>query len=149
MKYILIFFLIIYSCKEKARESKEYKNSINNTTINSKNLILAKEDVDKDFLSFFEKFKKDKVFQNQRIRNPIIFNTFDDDNVSYSEKKHINFVSFDQSDWDVEITYEIRSVDSVTKNVILEGLDTGVQIEHIFKKDLEGWHLIEINNLSQ
>lgn len=136
---ILSILFLITACKQQGSYN----------TINGKSLFPGSRPnaFGEEFNDFFLKFRKDSLFQVQRIDNPLSI-LLSDENTIYETKKVIKYVSFNQIDWDVNISYRSVEVAKDTINVILEGLDTGVYIEHIFVKRDNQWHLCVIKNFS-
>lgn len=136
---ILSIIFLIASCKQQGSYN----------TINGKSSFPSSQPntLDEEFDDFFLKFRKDSLFQVQRIDNPLSI-LLSDENSIYETKQVIKYVSFSQLDWDVNISYESVEVSKDTMNVILEGIDTGVYIEHIFVRRDNQWHLCVIKNFS-
>jgi hypothetical protein len=83
-KILLIFILIIFSnCQDQ---------KIENNFNPQENQVLT---VEEDFNAFFEKFKKDSVFQKQRVVFPLKVRIFNTDNLKTEEnsleEKTMNF----------------------------------------------------------
>lgn len=130
------------SCKPKPineTRSLSKVDTINNAIVESK----EKE----DFNAFFQKFKNDSLFQKQRIDNPLTVVIYEED-VEEVTKQQVKYVSFNQKDWDMKISIETEKISKDTVNVILEGIDTGVRIEHMFVNRNIEWHLFQIKNYS-
>ena len=137
-----IFFILIVcliACKPKLN------SDINN--VEPTNTNIQSKTVDEDFSDFFKKFKNDSLFQVQRIDNPLSL-IISDEESDEEQKKEVKYVSFFQKDWDVKIKYNAIEISKDTMAVILEGIDTGVHIEHVFAKRGDQWYLFQIKNLS-
>lgn len=137
MRYALILILMIpfLSCNHKIDD----RNSTNDDT--------KHENPTEDFEIFFSRFIQDTIFQLQRIDAPLHVVLTDEEVV---EDRHIvvKYVSFDREDWDSEIFYSSTRISNDTMNVILQGIDTGLYIEHYFAKRSGKWHLFQIRNSS-
>jgi hypothetical protein len=142
MRLGIILFIACLSCKPKISNQAFDKASID-TIDNSTKIELISE----DFKNFFSKFKSDSLFQIQRIDNPISV-IISDEESEEEEKQDVKYVSFNQKDWDVKIELKTNEESKDTMNVILEGKDTGIHIEHLFVKRNDKWYLFQIKNLS-
>ena len=137
MKKILpIFILIIFSnCQDQ---------KIENNFNPQENQVLT---VEEDFNAFFEKFKKDSVFQKQRVVFPLKVRVFNIDNLKTEEnsleEKNYELLRIDEN----EVSMEKKiSKDSV--KIILKGKDNGIYIETQFLKDKGIWKLESYNDQS-
>lgn len=138
----IIILIFIVGCKPKVKMGNDQS-----VKVESVNIETQKEISDENFDDFFNKFKTDSLFQQQRIDKPLSV-IISDEETEEEEKQAIKFVSFDQKDWDVKIGYKKTTISKDTMNVILEGMDTGVHIEHFFAKRQGNWYLYQIKNLS-
>ena len=135
-KILLIFILIIFSnCQDQ---------KIENNFNPQENQVLT---VEEDFNAFFEKFKKDSVFQKQRVVFPLKVRVFNIDNLKTEEnsleEKNYEFLRIDEN----EVSMEKKiSKDSV--KIILKGKDNGIYIETQFLKDKGIWKLESYNDQS-
>ena len=135
-KILLIFILIIFSnCQDQ---------KIENNFKSQENQVLT---VEEDFNTFFEKFKKDSVFQKQRVVFPLKVRVFNIDNLKTEEnsfeEKDYEFLKIDEN----EVSMEKKiSKDSV--KIILKGKDNGIYIETQFLKDKGIWKLESYNDQS-
>lgn len=135
-KILLIFILIIFSnCQDQ---------KIENNFNPQENQVLT---VEEDFNAFFEKFKKDSVFQKQRVVFPLKVRVFNIDNLKTEEnsleEKNYEFLKIDEN----EVSMEKKiSKDSV--KIILKGKDNGIYIETQFLKDKGIWKLESYNDQS-
>ena len=135
-KILLIFILIIFSnCQD---------HKIENNFKSQENQVLT---VEEDFNTFFEKFKKDSVFQKQRVVFPLKVRVFNIDNLKTEEnsfeEKDYEFLNIDEN----EVSMEKKiSKDSV--KIILKGKDNGIYIETQFLKDKGIWKLESYNDQS-
>ena len=137
MKKILpIFILIIFSnCQD---------HKIENNFKSQENQVLT---VEEDFNTFFEKFKKDSVFQKQRVVFPLKVRVFNIDNLKTEEnsleEENYELLRIDEN----EVSMEKKiSKDSV--KIILKGKDNGIYIETQFLKDKGIWKLESYNDQS-
>ena len=137
MKKILpIFILIIFSnCQDQ---------KIENNFNPQENQVLT---VEEDFNTFFEKFKKDSVFQKQRVVFPLKVRVFNIDNLKTEEnsleEENYELLKIDEN----EVSMEKKiSKDSV--KIILKGKDNGIYIETQFLKDKGIWKLESYNDQS-
>ena len=137
MKKILpIFILIIFSnCQDQ---------KIENNFKSQENQVLT---VEEDFNTFFEKFKKDSVFQKQRVVFPLKVRIFNIDNLKTEEnnleEENYELLRIDEN----EVSMEKKiSKDSV--KIILKGKDNGIYIETQFLKDKGIWKLESYNDQS-
>lgn len=135
-KILLIFILIIFSnCQDQ---------KIENNFKSQENQILT---VEEDFNTFFEKFKKDSVFQKQRVVFPLKVRVFNIDNLKTEEnnleEENYELLRIDEN----EVSMEKKiSKDSV--KIILKGKDNGIYIETQFLKDKGIWKLESYNDQS-
>ena len=135
-KILLIFILIIFSnCQDQ---------KIENNFKSQENQVLT---VEEDFNTFFEKFKKDSVFQKQRVVFPLKVRIFNIDNLKTEEnsleEKNYELLRIDEN----EVSMEKKiSKDSV--KIILKGKDNGIYIETQFLKDKGIWKLESYNDQS-
>ena len=135
-KILLIFILIIFSnCQD---QKIEYNNK------SQENQVLT---IEEDFNTFFEKFKKDSVFQKQRVVFLLKVRFFNIDNLKTEEnsleEKNYEFLRIDEN----EVSMEKKiSKDSV--KIILKGKDNGIYIETQFLKDKGIWKLESYNDQS-
>lgn len=135
-KILLIFILIIFSnCQDQ---------KIENNFKSQENQELTVED---DFNTFFEKFKKDSVFQKQRVVFPLKVRVFNIDNLKTEEnsleEKNYELLKIDENE--VSMDKKIYK-DSV--KIILKGKDNGIYIETQFLKDKGIWKLESYNDQS-
>lgn len=72
---------------------------------------------------------------------------FEEDEVD-SSFQDIKYLSFQQKDWSFTIKNKIIKISKDSTIVTLEGLDTGVHIDHYFALRLLKWHLFKIRNES-
>ena len=135
-KILLIFILIIFSnCQDQ---------KIENNFKSQENQVLT---VEEDFNTFFEKFKKDSVFQKQRVVFPLKVRVFNIDNLKTEEnsleEENYELLRIDEN----EVSMEKKiSKDSV--KIILKGKDNGIYIETQFLKDKGIWKLESYNDQS-
>lgn len=135
-KILLIFILIIFSnCQDQ---------KIENNFNPQENQVLT---VEEDFNTFFEKFKKDSVFQKQRVVFPLKVRIFNIDNLKTEEnsleEENYELLRIDEN----EVSMEKKiSKDSV--KIILKGKDNGIYIETQFLKDKGIWKLESYNDQS-
>lgn len=100
-----------------------------------------------EFNIFFDSFKSDSLLQRQRIDENISIIIADEDNVKETYQM-IDFVSFRREDWNGDIIVEVRPRSPDTTMVVLEVIDTGIHIEHMFALRSGLWYLFQIRNLS-
>ena len=135
-KILLIFILIIFSNCQDQKIENNFKSQENQELT-----------VEEDFNTFFEKFKKDSVFQKQRVVFPLKVRVFNIDNLKTEEnsleEKNYEFLKIDEN----EVSMEKKiSKDSV--KIILKGKDNGIYIETQFLKDKGIWKLESYNDQS-
>ena len=135
-KILLIFILIIFSNCQDQKIENNFKSQENQELT-----------VEEDFNTFFEKFKKDSVFQKQRVVFPLKVRVFNIDNLKTEEnsleEKDYEFLKIDEN----EVSMEKKiSKDSV--KIILKGKDNGIYIETQFLKDKGIWKLESYNDQS-
>ena len=125
-------------------------------TVNETQAVLKVDTIDHDvaeikenenFKEFFQNFKSDSLFQKQRIDSPLTVIMSEED-VEEVTKQQVNYVSFNAKDWDMEISVTTEKMSKDTMNVILEGIDTGTHIEHLFAIRKSKWYLFQIKNFS-
>jgi hypothetical protein len=135
-KILLIFILIIFSnCQDQ---------KIENNFKSQENQELTVED---DFNTFFEKFKKDSVFQKQRVVFPLKVRVFNLDNLKTEEnsleEKNYEFLKIDENEVSIE-----KKIYKDSVKIILKGKDNGIYIETQFLKDKGIWKLESYNDQS-
>lgn len=135
-KILLIFILIIFSnCQDQ---------KIENNFNPQENQVLT---VEEDFNTFFEKFKKDSVFQKQRVVFPLKVRIFNIDNLKTEEnsleEKDYEFLKIDENEVSVE-----KKISKDSVKIILKGKDNGIYIETQFLKDNGIWKLETYNDQS-
>ena len=138
----LIVLTFIISCKPKDNVGNDQMVKVDSVNIETHNEIS-----DENFDDFFNKFRTDSLFQLQRIDKPLSVIKSDEE-AEEEEKQVVKYVSFDQKDWDIKIEYKKTILSKDTMNVVLEGIDTGVHIEHFFVMRQGNWYLFQIKNLS-
>lgn len=132
-KILLIFILIIFSNCQDHKIENNFKPQV----------LTLKE----DFNTFFEKFKKDSVFQKQRVVFPLKVRNFNTDNLkteenSLEEKKY-EFLKIDENEVSIE-----KKISKDSVKIILKGKDNGIYIETQFLKDKGIWKLESYNDQS-
>lgn len=135
-KILLIFILIIFSnCQDQ---------KIENNFNPQENQVLT---VEEDFNAFFEKFKKDSVFQKQRVVFPLKVRVFNIDNLKTEEnsleEKNYEFLKIDENEVSVE-----KKISKDSVKIILKGKDNGIYIETQFLKYNGIWKLETYNDQS-
>ena len=135
-KILLIFILIIFSnCQD---------HKIENNFKSQENQVLT---VEEDFNTFFEKFKKDSVFQKQRVVFPLKVRIFNIDNLKTEEnsleEKHYKFLKIHKNEVSVK-----KKISKETEIIILKGKENGIYIETQFLKDNGIWKLETYNDQS-
>lgn len=135
-KILLIFILIIFSNCQDQKIENNFKSQENQELT-----------VEEDFNTFFEKFKKDSVFQKQRVVFPLKVRVFNIDNLKTEEnsleEENYELLRIDEN----EVSMEKKiSKDSV--KIILKGKDNGIYIETQFLKDKGIWKLESYNDQS-
>ena len=137
MKKILpIFILIIFSnCQD---------HKIENNFKSQENQVLT---VEEDFNAFFEKFKKDSVFQKQRVVFPLKVRVFNIDNLKTEEnsleEENYELLKIDENEVSIE-----KKISKDSVKIILKGKDNGIYIETQFLKDKGIWKLESYNDQS-
>jgi hypothetical protein len=129
----LIFCSILFSCGPAINKSEHSALSITTKA--------------EPFNIFFEKFSNDSLFQISRIDNPLIVITSDEGD-EIKELMDVKYVSFSQKDWKEVINITIKEISQDTTQVLLQAIDTGIYIEHVFTMRNQQWHLCKILNLS-
>jgi hypothetical protein len=137
--YFFFFLSILLGCTRNSGNDKS-----KSTIYSSK--FPALEEME-DFIFFFNKFKEDSFFQTQRVDKPLILLIVDEENIEKTNKL-VNYVSFNQKDWDGKIVLKFENIAKDTVNVILGLEDTGVHIEHLFVNRRNKWYLYQIGNFS-
>lgn len=133
IKLFLVTLVIFISCSKPLNKIEQ---------------IITKEEGSKErFKQFFEKFSNDSLFQISRIDSPLIVVKSEDVH-KIMELIDVNYISFDQKDWEEKITYEPQEISHDTIKVTLQGTDTGLYIEHYFVLRNNFWFLFKIENLS-
>ena len=103
------------------------------------------------FNVFFNRFKSNKDFQKLRIDCPLTLESIDDESaeINYSRsKKKIEYVSFDQKNWTDPISLSFRKLINDTVVVDLNGVETGLRVEHYFVLRKKVWFLCKIRDKS-
>lgn len=104
-----------------------------------------------DFPSFFKKFQTNSLFQAERIENPIIIETIDDesDGINYIKStKKIDYVSFEQKNWNEKISISTKVQTNDTVVVEINGTETGLSVELYFAYKDNRWYLCKIRDNS-
>ena len=135
-KILLIFILIIFSnCQDQ---------KIENNFKSQENQVLT---VEEDFNTFFEKFKKDSVFQKQRVVFPLKVRVFNIDNLKTEEnsleEENYELLRIDENEVSIE-----KKISKDSVKIILKGKDNGIYIETQFLKDNGIWKLETYNDQS-
>ena len=135
-KILLIFILIIFSnCQDQ---------KIENNFNPQENQVLT---VEEDFNAFFEKFKKDSVFQKQRVVFPLKVRVFNIDNLKTEEnsleEENYELLKIDENEVSIE-----KKISKDSVKIILKGKDNGIYIETQFLKDKGIWKLESYNDQS-
>ena len=142
MKKLIILFIVLTSlvcCKKQTVENAE-KVSIPQQ---KENLNRQEE----DFETFFEHFKKDSVFQKQRVKfplaNEIIYNTVSGD-PEHTTIKEDEWTFEDFSHLPDNYLTEITNTkkDEYIFNIQIE--DTGFSVNYIFSQKNGKWFLVKI-----
>jgi len=132
-KILLIFILIIFSNCQDHKIENNFKHQV----------LTLKE----DFSAFFEKFKKDSVFQKQRVVFPLKVRVFNTDNLKTEEnsleEKNYEFLKIDENEVSIE-----KKISKDSVKIILKGKDNGIYIETQFLKDNGIWKLESYNDQS-
>lgn len=148
---VLVSTLLLFSCKNK-EVKKTQELSLTDSTIS------AKSDSMEIFINFFLQFKKDSVFQINRIKFPLEENYLDLD----KEDGTIIRKLIRRRDWKYESFYWDSSY---TKKrfgafnqwieqlgdwaiVFWEGVENGIDLEFIFKLQHDKWYLCKISDSS-
>ena len=135
-KILLIFILIIFSNCQDQKIENNFKSQENQELT-----------VEEDFNTFFEKFKKDSVFQKQRVVFPLKIRVFNTDNLiteeNSFEEKDYEFLKIDENEVSIE-----KKISKDSVKIILKGKDNGIYIETQFLKDKGIWKLESYNDQS-
>ena len=135
-KILLIFILIIFSNCQDQKIENNFKSQENQELT-----------VEEDFNTFFEKFKKDSVFQKQRVVFPLKVRVFNIDNLKTEEnsleEKNYEFLKIDENEVSIE-----KKIYKDSVKIILKGKDNGIYIETQFLKDKGIWKLESYNDQS-
>ena len=135
-KILLIFILIIFSNCQDQKIENNFKSQENQELT-----------VEEDFNTFFEKFKKDSVFQKQRVVFPLKVRVFNIDNLKTEEnsfeEKDYEFLKIDENEVSIE-----KKISKDSVKIILKGKDNGIYIETQFLKDKGIWKLESYNDQS-
>lgn len=103
------------------------------------------------FKVFFKRFKSNKDFQKLRIDCPLILESIDDESAEINyirSKRKIEYVSFDQKNWTDPISLSFRKLINDTIVVDLNGVETGLRVEHYFVLRNKVWFLCKIRDKS-
>lgn len=136
---ILVFMIC---CKPKIKNDTAQIIKIDSTITESKSELK-----NESFDDFFNKFKVDSIFQRERIDKPLSVIISEEDSEE-EVMQEVNYVSFNAKDWDMEISIRTEAFSKDSMNVILDGNDTGVHLEHLFALRGGKWYLFQIKNLS-
>ena len=123
----------------------------NNIKIPNNNIEVLKKNFpqcfDKEGNFDFEKFKKDSVFQKQRVVFPLKVRIFNIDNLKTEEnsleEKDYEFLKIDENEVSIE-----KKISKDSVKIILKGKDNGIYIETQFLKDKGIWKLESYNDQS-
>jgi hypothetical protein len=133
MKKVILIGMLFFSCNLKDKGS-----------LNTKKTLFKEQE---KFDCFLKKFTDDSLYQASRIDKPLKVITAEDD-VENQVLMDIQKVSFNQKDWSEKIVLNRKKTSNDTINVVLQGIDTGIYIEHFFVKRNGLWFLFKIKNLS-
>jgi hypothetical protein len=148
MKYIIVFFLI-FGCGKKQLDNRIKEE--NNDTIG---LINSKER-ETDFLSFFENFKRDSVFQINHVKFPYMFYYSDEDfpldmMEAIIHKNEYAFIHFSEAMNTYPYTSSPFSMDIVVRKdsafCIKQSTLNKTTIAYKFSRDNGSWYLVEIED---
>lgn len=138
---ILIFMLglLLLSCSSRPSDNPFTKSSVDQETITS----------DRSFDKFIRDFSDDISFQLTRIKFPLAYIFQDEEtgemvtiHISKKEWKAINLIG--NGGFEEEVTISKSTKNSNTKNILIQGVDTGVSVTYRFEKEKGVWYLTKI-----
>lgn len=154
MRYLLLVaFLAVAGCKKEV----EIKDDIVvEDGIVVMPTAISRQDCDKDFDVFFEKFSNDSVFQRKHVKFPLKSSHLDND---YHDmiREDITFVKYRFMDFKghkdaMKQEYDKFTVETIKKkdtiNYLLKGDDNGIYIEVKFAFENDCWYLVAIEDSS-
>jgi len=142
--YILILLVIFLSCKKEKNISIEIgKNLPSNTEVK------VSKQVDNDFNVFFKLFNQDSIFQMSRVDFPLKIKTLDGEYELINQivkKEEYRITEFLIGNTQTNHEYDNFKQDIVLgeEEVIVSwvGIDNGIAVEFMFKKNNGKWMLI-------
>lgn len=140
---IFLFGLLLGSCNNKPKYTTK-TNNVKDTT----NVVVRQEK--ENFDIFFDQFRRDSVFQNDRIIFPLINLLLNTDTMLYEERllnqKEWGFVDLTKLPKNYLERITKLSDDEYIYNIQIE--DTGVYVNYIFKIYNNKWFLVKIKDHS-
>ncbi|PLK44822.1 DUF4348 domain-containing protein [Emticicia sp. TH156] len=130
---LLLVFIISMSCNNQSKESAN--------KIVSKGMNLKEESFD----DFFHSFSRDSVFQNSRIKFPLLVII---DDIDEKEQKLIT-----QKDWGFfgiaklskpKYIQTVEKINSQEYHLTIQMEDTGVYVVYVFKREKNSWMLTQM-----
>lgn len=139
----LVLFLLL-SCRNEPRNN----DSIPNTSVSVENKIDKR-----DFVEFIKRFSTDSLFQQLSIKYPVKITQyqldFDTDTIMYRSNGELEMMDLRENknvhnEWSQHIVVESNTAATVEAR----GLENGIMVDYIFKKDKGKWMLVEIRDSS-
>ncbi len=137
-------FALLISCQEENTESS--KNIKDTTFTNS----VQPENVDKDFMTFIDRFNKDSVFQVSRINFP--FQQIqsgietEKDSIILINKSGFEMMNFtikeNKSEFDK--WKQIIKIEGEKAIIQIRGIDNGIYVDYVFEKQKSKWKFIKV-----
>ena len=129
-----ILILLFSACGTQSNESKS-KDSLSNETFNE----------------FFDKFRKDSLFQIERVKFPWIIPSENGESIVINKTQwlHANFDYHDSlAERKIDAYTQRISTYGDTVKIELRGVDNGLHIDFVFAKIHDKWFLYSEKDLS-
>jgi Domain of unknown function (DUF4348) len=139
-KYLLLFFLIVSICS--CRNTDKVKSE----TIS----------INENFSEFIEKFSKDSLFQISRIKFPLKITwqriqedlEMEKDSIFFMKKATFELIDFRKKKSNTQLDNWEQKRNIYEKHnsatILYQGVDNGIIVEYLFKRENEKWILTEI-----
>jgi hypothetical protein len=141
LKYIFILMILFFvSCKPKSTDTGSSNQLADSLTI-------SKDNEQEDFNEFYKKFTADSTFQMERTKFPFRVLWISDDGETTHETQREDWT---HSTFYYDDSYATRPVDAYKQEVKLyadsakveqRGVDNGIYVDYLFKRDKGKWIL--------
>lgn len=150
---LILISLILFSCNSEIKNTDKKDNS----NILNKNHIIEKEkNLIEDFDVFFERYRRDSVFQKERTNDVLLFFSYpDEENLKVSKHTKEDFDFFDYTEDDLAYNKESNAykvkLEVETDSIIYYrlGIDNGIHMFEVYKVvKNDKWYLTAIHDYS-